>query len=623
MDKSTHINIWYIVAAVIGLLLIQQWWIGSNEVDKIPYSEFQQDLQSGKLSEVAISDNTIRGTLKKPLPDGTKYIYTVRVNQDFANYLAKYNVKYTGVIESHLIGTILSWIIPMALFFILWMFVIRRFAGGQGMGGFMAAGKSKARIAVEKDIHVTFDDVAGVEEAKGELYEVVSFLKDPGRYQRLGAHVPKGVLLVGPPGTGKTLLSRAVAGEAGVPFFSINGSEFVELFVGIGAARVRDMFVEARKAAPCIIFIDELDALGRARGTSQITGGNDEKEQTLNQLLAEMDGFDPTTGIILLAATNRPEVLDPALMRAGRFDRQILVDRPDKGGRVKILEVHMRDIVAAMNVDTEQIAALTTGFSGADLANLVNEAAIVATRRNADAVNMDDFTQAIERIVAGIEKKSRVLSPLERKVVAFHESGHALVALALPGTTKVHKISIIPHGFGALGYNLQRPTEDRYLMTRTELRNTMAGLLGGRASEMLVFGEISTGASDDLDKATSIARDMVMRYGMDESLGEATYSEARPLFLDGGNAAVPQSHPYSEKTAAQIDEAVRNLVEQASEKATAILRKNRQLLDEVAEKLLEQETLTADEIPSPAGIDDGEPAGAPPERREALRKRHA
>jgi cell division protease FtsH len=489
--------------------------------------------------------------------------------------------------------------LPVALLVGFWLFVIRRMTERQGLGGgLMSVGKSKAKVYVETDTQVTFEDVAGVDEAKAELEEIVAFLREPAGYGRLGAHVPKGVLLVGPPGTGKTLLARAVAGEAAVPFFSINGSEFVEMFVGVGAARVRDLFEKARQSAPCIIFIDELDALGRARGAGPMMGGHDEKEQTLNQLLSELDGFDPQQGIVLLAATNRPEILDPALLRAGRFDRQVLVDRPDKSGRVDILKVHVKKVKLDPEIALGEIAALTPGFSGADLANLVNEAAILATRREADVVTMDDFTRAIERIVAGLEKKNRLLNPYEREVVAFHETGHALVRLALPGVETVHKVSIIPRGIGALGYNIQRPTEERYLMTKAELLNKMAALLGGRAAEMLVFQELSTGAADDLSQATNIARMMVTRYGMDEVLGQVTYDSERQTFLDQAQDFGLSTRSYSEQTAWQIDEAVRELINQAFDKATAILERHRQLLDDTAQKLLAKETLTADELPS-------------------------
>ncbi len=612
-DKETHINFWYFVAAILLLLLIQSMLIGEQTVETVSYSEFQRMLEENKIEEIAISEHHIRGKLKETPSDGRRHIYTVRVDPDFARDLKDYDVKFTGTVENNFVTTLLSWIVPALVFVGVWMFFIRNMAGRQGFGGLMSIGKSKAKVAVEKDIDVTFDDVAGVDEAKEELREIVRFLRDPKSYGRLGARVPKGVLLVGPPGTGKTLLARAVAGEAKVTFFSINGSEFVEMFVGVGAARVRDLFEQARRSAPCIIFIDEIDALGRARVAAPISGGADEKEQTLNQLLAELDGFDPSNGVVLLAATNRPEILDIALLRAGRFDRQILIDRPDKDGRTQILNVHMRKIVLGDDVDAETVALLTAGFSGADLANLVNEAAILATRRGGDAVNADDFTRAIERIVAGLEKKSRVLSPNERKVVAYHEVGHALVTMALPGTETVQKVSIIPRGIGALGYNIQRPTEDRYLMTRDELENKMASLMGGRAAEALVFGEISTGAQDDLEKVTAIARGMVMRYGMDEALGQATYGQPRPLFLPDTRIQPPETRNYSEQTASQIDEAVRHLVDRAFERATEVLRRNRDLLDRDAKLLLEKETLSADDIGKPVGLDNlAAVAGAKP-----------
>ena len=599
MDRQTHINFWYIFFGALLILLMQSWWAESRRVDNVPYSEFQLMLEEGRLESIGISTTSIRGRLKFPNAEGQQYIETVRIDPDFARDLAKYDVEFEGLIESNWLPQLLSWVLPVALLIGFWLFVIRKMAEKQGLGGgLMSVGKSKAKVYVETDTQVTFEDVAGVDEAKEELAEIVAFLKEPASYGRLGAHVPKGVLLVGPPGTGKTLLARAVAGEAAVPFFSINGSEFVEMFVGVGAARVRDLFEQARLSAPCIIFIDELDALGRARGAGPMMGGHDEKEQTLNQLLSELDGFDPQQGIVLLAATNRPEILDPALLRAGRFDRQVLVDRPDKKGRVDILKVHIRKVKLDPEMALEEIAALTPGFSGADLANLVNEAAILATRRKADSVTIADFTQAIERIVAGLEKKNRLLNSYERKVVAFHETGHALVRLALPGDETVHKVSIIPRGIGALGYNIQRPTEDRYLMTKAELMNKMAALLGGRAAEALVFGEQSTGAADDLAQATNIARTMVTRYGMDEALGQVTYDAERQTYLGQPQDFGLFPRSYSEQTAWQIDEAVRELIKQAFERATAILEMHRQLLDDTAQQLLEKETLTADELPS-------------------------
>src|SRR5437763_1823126 len=480
MERRTRFHVAYVVFALLAMILIQEAWQRAQTVEVLPYSDFEKLLAEGKIAEVVVDDTRITGKLKTPQGGKTVAIAN-RVEPQLAEQLNKYDVKYTRVHQNTFMRDLLSWIVPTLLFFAVWYFLARRVSQGHG-GGFMSIGKSRAKIYVESKTGVTFADVAGVDEAKAELQEVVEFLKDPKKYGRLGARVPKGVLLVGPPGTGKTLLARAVAGEAGVPFFSISGSEFVEMFVGVGAARVRDLFEQARQKAPAIIFIDELDALGRARGASGF-GGHDEKEQTLNQLLVEMDGFDPSTGLVLIAATNRPEILDPALLRAGRFDRVVLVDRPEKRGRLQILQVHARKIRLGPDVDLEKIAALTPGFSGADLANLVNEAALLATRRGADAVTLEDCTHAIERMVAGLEKKNRVLNETERRVVAHHEMGHAMVAMALPGTDPVHKISIIPRGVGALGYTIQRPTEDRFLMTRSELENKMAVLLGGRAAE--------------------------------------------------------------------------------------------------------------------------------------------
>jgi cell division protease FtsH len=458
----------------------------------------------------------------------------------------------------------------------------------------MNIGKSKAKVYVEHQTGVTFEDVAGVEESKAELQEIVDFLKAPEDYGKLGARMPKGVLLVGPPGTGKTLLARAVAGEANVPFFSISGSEFVEMFVGVGAARVRDLFEQARKSAPAIIFIDELDALGRARSAAGL-GGNDEREQTLNQLLVELDGFDVSSGLVLLAATNRPEILDPALLRAGRFDRQVLVDRPDKLGRIAILKVHMKKIQMSIDVDASQVADLTTGFSGADLANLVNEAALLATRRQAEDVCMVDFTQAIERIIAGLEKKNRLLNPREREIVAYHEIGHALTSLALPGTDSVYKISIIPRGIGALGYTLQRPTEDRFLMTKEELEHKIAILLGGRAAEKLIFNHLSTGASDDIARATDIARNMVTRYGMDPAIGFVVYEENQQTFLGQQGHGI-NGCQISDSTAQQIDASVRKIIDDTFAVTYRIMEINRPVLERCATILLEKETLLEKEL---------------------------
>ncbi len=487
----------------------------------------------------------------------------------------------------------LSWILPSLVFFGLWWLLIRKLVQRQGMGGLMQIGQSRAKVHVTQDTGVTFADVAGVDEAKQELVEVVDFLKHPADYGRLGAHIPRGVLLVGPPGTGKTLLAKAVAGEAGVPFFSMSGSEFVEMFVGVGASRVRDLFEQARKLAPAIVFIDELDALGRARGVFGGWGGHDEKEQTLNQLLAEMDGFDTTAGVIILAATNRPEILDPALLRAGRFDRQVLVDKPDRVGRVQILQVHARKVKLAPGLSLEEVASLTPGFSGADLANLVNEAAIVATRRHAEQVTLADFTAAIERIVAGLEKRNRLLNLAERRTVAHHEIGHALVALSLPGSDVVHKVSIIPRGIGALGYTLQRPLEDRYLMTREELENRICVLLGGRAAEQLMLGTVSTGAADDLVRATQLARDMVMRHGMDEALGCVSYDSPHAALLGDLPPQWHQREPVSEATQLAMDQAVRAIVMTALVRASSLLQERREVLLRCVQALLQHETLDA------------------------------
>ena len=589
-DRQTRWNVTYWLLALFALMWFQTAWHTARSVEEVPYSEFVKALEAGEVAEVVVSDTTVTGRLKAPRPDGRSYLVAARVEPDLARELAKYDVRYSRVVENTLLREILSWVVPTALFFGVWFFFFRRLAEKQGMGGFMSIGKSRAKVYVEKDTGVTFADVAGVDEAKAELQEIVNFLKNPADYGRLGARMPKGVLLVGPPGTGKTLLAKAVAGEAKVPFFSISGSEFVEMFVGVGAARVRDLFEQARSKAPAIIFIDELDALGRARGVAGPVGGHDEREQTLNQLLVEMDGFDSSSGLVILAATNRPEILDPALLRAGRFDRQVLVDRPDKAGRVQILRVHTRKIRLAPDVDLEQVAALTTGFSGADLANLCNEAALVATRRGGNEVTLADFTAAVERIVAGLEKKNRVLNPREREVVAFHEMGHALVALSLPGADPVHKVSIIPRGIGALGYTIQRPTEDRFLMTREELEHKIMVLLGGRAAEKLVFGQLSTGAADDLAKATDIARDMVTRYGMVEELGYIAFEPQQPRFLDvpgysnGGCAVAPA-------TQERIDQAVHDIVMGAFARTVELLERHRELLERGARELLKRETL--------------------------------
>ncbi len=590
--KKNQWNTGYWIVALLLLLSLQSYWQTAKTVEPVPYSEFEKALAEGRVAEVVVSDRTVTGRLKSPDSRGKTTIVATRVEPDLADRLSKYDVPYARVLESTWLRDVLSWILPAVAFFGVWFFLFRRFAEKQGMGGFLNIGKSRAKVFVEKNTGVTFADVAGGDEAKAELVEIVDFLKDSQDYGRLGARITKGVLLVGPPGTGKTLLAKAVAGEAAVPCFSISGSEFVEMFVGVGAARVCEL---ARGQAPAIIFIDELDALGRARGFGGPIGGHDEREQTLNQLLTEMDGFDSSVGLIILTATNRPETLDQALLRAGRFDRQVLVDRPDKKGRLDILKVHVKKVTLAQDVDLEQVAALTTGFSGADLANLVNEAALAARRRRASAVELQDFTATIERIVAGLEKKSRVLNPKERETVAHHEMGHALVALALPETDPVHKISIIPRGIGALGYTLQRPTEDRFLMTRTDLEHKIAVLLGGRAAEKLVFGELSTGAADDLARATDIARDMITRFGMDEGLGYIAFEAQRPRFLDTPELAHGGCR-LAESTQARIDQAIRDIVMGVFERAYRILDINRAVLERCARELLARETLDESDI---------------------------
>jgi cell division protease FtsH len=597
MDKKAQLHTWYFVVAILGVFALQYFLAQYLAVEILPYSEFQKILREGKVAEVTVTENYIHGTLRPDATGKVQPFVTTRVDPEIAAELAAQGVKVTGASEDSFLRTIISWVAPALIFFGIWALVFRKFADKAGFGGgFMTIGKSRAKVFVETDTKVTFADVAGVDEAKAELEEIVNFLKNPDKYGRLGGRMPKGILLVGPPGTGKTLLARAVAGEAGVPFFSISGSEFVEMFVGVGAARVRDLFEQARANAPAIIFIDELDALGRARGAFPFGGGHDEKEQTLNQLLAELDGFDPSQGLVLLGATNRPEILDPALLRAGRFDRQVLVDRPDRVGRVQILNVHLKKAKLDPSVSADEIAGLSTGFTGADLANLVNEATLLATRRGGDSVTMADFTAAIERIIAGLEKRNRLLNPQERKIVAHHEVGHALLALSLPGNEVVHKVSIIPRGIGSLGYTIQRPTEDRYLMTREELENRMAVLLGGRAAEKLVFGVLSTGAADDLVKATDIARSMVMRFGMHEAIGQVALEEAPQTYLGQGQTPFGSPRQFSEETAREIDVAVRGIVDTAYRRALQILEAKRPLLERVSQMLLEKETLGGEEL---------------------------
>lgn len=587
-------TLWRLPWLAIGLLLLValQWFMERADVDILPYSDFLRELEDGHVAQLRVYPDRLEGTLNRPLPDGRTRFTTVRVDPALAHELQAHPVQFTGVVESGLLGNLLAAVLPALVFAVVWLALMRHGAGGQGIGGgILTIGKSTARMFGQTPVKVTFADVAGADEAKAELEEVVDFLRNPAAHERLGARMPKGILLVGPPGTGKTLLARAAAGQAGVPFYSINGSEFVELFVGVGAARVRDLFDQARRSAPCIVFIDEIDALGRARGAWTL-GGQDEKEQTLNQLLAEMDGFNAGSGVVLLAATNRPEILDPALLRAGRFDRQVLIDRPDRRGRTQILGVHAKRVRLAAGLDLEQIAALTPGFTGADLANLVNEAALHATRRSGDAVEAFDFTAAIERIVAGLERRNRILNDHERHVIAVHEMGHVIVGHVLGNTEKIHKVSIIPRGIAALGYTLQRPTEDRFLMTRAELQSRLSMLLGGRAAEVLMLDEVSTGAEDDLARATDIARSMVMRFGMDSDLGPVAYEPAPSALLP-----VPESiasappRRFSEATSRDIDCAVQRLIQDALGRASDVLQKNKALLEEGSRRLLASETL--------------------------------
>lgn len=583
--KKTHFTIWYFVIAFLIILLIQNYIVSKRAEDVIPYSEFKESLRAGRIKNITITQESITG--ERETEKGLRKFQTVRVEDpDLVKELEAHRIQYTGKVESKWLTNILSWVVPLVFFFFIWRLLFSKIGPETSV---MSFGKSRAKIYAEKEKKITFSDVAGIDEAKEELKEIVEFLKNPQKFQRLGGKIPKGVLLVGMPGTGKTLLARAVAGEANVPFFSISGSDFVEMFVGVGAARVRDLFAQAQNHAPCIIFIDELDALGKARGVNPM-GRHDEQEQTLNQLLAEMDGFDPNTGVIIMAATNRPEILDPALLRPGRFDRHILVDRPDIVGREEILKIHTRNVKLAPDVDLKVIASRTPGFVGADLANIVNEAALLAARKNKDAVEMSDIEEAIDRVVAGLEKKRRLMSKKEKEIVAYHESGHAIVASHLPSADPVRRISIIPRGISALGYTLQLPTEDRYLMTKTELLERMAVLLGGRVAEEIVFGEVSTGAHNDLQRATDIATSMVKEYGMSETLGYVTFEkEKKPLFLP--TSVYPSAKEYSEETAKKIDEEIKKIVDYTYQKAKEILLAKRDKLEELAHLLLEKEVV--------------------------------
>ena len=584
---KTRFNIWYFVLAVLFFSYLQQY-IFSAKAETIPYGRFKQYIAESKVAELTIGPENIVGTLAGST--GGKFT-TVRVNDPgLVKELDERKVDYSGRYENKFLAGILSWILPLGIFFLVWRFVMKKMGPGAGV---MSFSKSKARIFAESETKVSFKDVAGIDEAIEELGEVVEFLSSPEKSRKLGGRIPKGVLLVGPPGTGKTLLARAVAGEAKAPFFSISGSEFVEMFVGVGAARVRDLFSQAAAQAPCIIFIDELDALGKARGMN-VMGGHDEREQTLNQLLVEMDGFETNKGVIIMAATNRPEILDPALLRPGRFDRQVLVDRPDINGREAILKIHAENVVLDPEVDLRQIAGRTPGFVGADLANIINESALLAARNDKESVGQSDFDEAIDRVVAGLQKKSRVMNALEKEIVAFHESGHAIVAESLEHADPVHKISIIPRGIAALGYTQQQPTEDRYLMTRSELIDRLAVLLGGRVAEELVFDEISTGAQNDLQRATDIARSMVTEYGMSDSLGLVSYERPRQAMFLPENFSSGKN--YSEAKASQIDEEVARFVEESHQRVRKILSERRTVLDDLARLLSEKESVEGTEL---------------------------
>jgi cell division protease FtsH len=593
VNKKTSFSILYVLLAVFAVVLVHDFIVAMQKVEELPYSEFKTLMAAGKVSEITVTQQRLTGKLKSEGGSKEPKLFTtVRVEDpDLVKELNAHHVTFTGVIESSFLRDLLSWFVPALVFAGIWFFVIRRF--GQGQGGFMTVGKSKAKIYAEKDTKTTFADVAGVDEAKDELREVVEFLKTPEKFTRLGGKIPKGILLVGPPGTGKTLLARAVAGEAGVTFFSISGSEFVEMFVGVGAARVRDLFDQAKVKAPCIIFIDELDALGKARGMGPMA--HEEREQTLNQLLVEMDGFDPRIGVILMAATNRPEILDPALLRAGRFDRQVLVDRPDKIGRLAILRLHAKAVALGSDADLEVIAGMTPGFSGADLANIINEATLLAVRRNKEQVGLSELQEAVERVVAGLEKKNRVLNKVEKERVAYHEVGHALVALSFPGSDPIQKISIIPRGIAALGYTLQLPTEDRFLMAKTELENKIAVLFGGRIAEELMFGEASTGAQNDLVKATDIAKSMVKSYGMSDKLGTVALDrERQPLMMQ--IQAPQEKGDYSEETAREIDCEVRRIIDEQYERVKRLLAEKKPALIAGATVLLEREAISGSDL---------------------------
>jgi len=610
MGKKFQFSLIYFIIAFALVVLLQQYFL-AREILTISYSEFKVLLKDSIVNDLQITKDTIEGKLLEAAHDRlvslrsekderkikhikeTKDFFVVRMEDpDLVKELDAKGIRYTAKQEVTWFKTLLSWIIPILIFIAIWGYLFRRMGMGAGGEGLMAIGKSKAKVYVEGETKITFDDVAGVDEAKEELKEVIEFLRNPQKFQSLGGKIPKGILLVGPPGTGKTLLARAVAGEAKVSFLSLSGSAFVEMFVGVGAARVRDLFDQAEKSAPCIIFIDEIDALGKARGVSPVSGV-DEREQTLTQLLSEMDGFDTKKGVIIMAATNRPEIIDQALLRPGRFDRHILVDRPDLKGREDILSVHTKKVKLASSVDLKMLASMTPGMVGADIANIVNEAALLAARKNKETIEMSDFEEAIERTIAGLEKKSRVINKKEREIVAYHECGHAIVASILPHADPVRRVSIIPRGIAALGYTIQLPTEDRYLLTKSELLDRIAVMMGGRAAEEIIFGEPSTGARNDLEKATEMAKSIIKVYGMSEKLGPLSFDRGRPIFLD-----VPWStqKDYSEETALKIDEEVKTILTEAYEKAHSILTERLTKLKQIASIVLEKETIEGDEL---------------------------
>ncbi len=591
-SKTRSFTYLYFIVVLIVVGVLNSYFFTKGEVRTIQYSELKQFIAQGKIANVSIDKETIQGDLT--LEDGKKTRFnTVKVEDpELIKDLEKSRINYSGRSENKFLSTIISWVLPLALMFLIWNLLMRRMGGASS--GILSFGKSRGRIYGEDEIKITFEDTAGVEEAEEELKEIIEYLRYPQKFLDIGGKIPKGILLVGPPGTGKTLLAKAVAGEAKVPFFSMSGSDFVEMFVGVGASRVRDLFSQAQEKSPCIIFIDELDALGKARGMNPMSS-NDEREQTLNQLLAEMDGFDTKTGVIIMGATNRPEILDPALLRPGRFDRHVLVDRPDIRGREEILKIHIKGVKIADEVDLKVVAARTPGFVGADLANLINESALLAARKGKSMVTMEELEEAIDRVTAGLEKKKRVMSKKEKEIVAYHETGHALMAEFLETPDRVHKISIIPRGIAALGYTMQLPTEDRYLMTEKELLDRLAVLLGGRVAEEIKFGEVSTGAQNDLSRATDIAKSMIKEYGMSKTLGLITFERDRkPLFLNFEQSVGGKD--YSEETAKEIDREMKQIMDKAYINVKSILTQKKEILDRVANTLLEKETIDGEAL---------------------------